>query len=247
MYKVEEIFKILSQEKKELKPEYAYKTAEEGLLRAMYFFRWCNKKGLDNTDRIVESFTKKKIPDQQVEHFGSALVMMEHYETEPVVKDALREIDENVRQKTGKPAIEQVESEKLERRVYKNVYKTFEESIENLKNRIVYLRKTSRNTWIFIGVLLVINTVLAVLGTYQRLINAYFPGMVEGSPVIQEFGGSILALLIFLIPSFIVLIVNRHKLAEQSLRGKEYPEEIKKMETTLSEFRNTLEEKKVMV
>jgi hypothetical protein len=247
MYKVEEIFKILSQEKKGLKPEYAYKTAEEGLLRAMYFFRWCNKKGLDTTDRIVESFAKKKIPEQQVEHFGSALVMIDHYETEPIVKDAIREIEEEVRKKTGSPAMEQVESQKLEKRVYKNVYKSFEESIENLKKRTVYLKKTSRNTWIFIWVLLAVNFVLAFLGTYQQLLNTYLPATVEGNPILQQYGGNIIAVIVFLLPAFIVIFVNRHKLSEHSLRGKEYPEEINRMENTLASFRSTLEEKKVVI
>jgi hypothetical protein len=245
MYKVEEIFRILSQEKKELRPEYAYKTAEEGLLRAMYFFRWCNKKELDNTDRIVEAFAKKKIPEQQVEHFGSALIMIDHYETEPLVKDAIREIEEKVREKTGKSTLEQVESQKIERRTYKNVYLTFAESIENLKKRVINLRKTFINSWVIVAVLLVINVVLSITTVYQRFLNNYLPGVIAGNPMLEQTGGNILAFFLFLFPSFLILFFNRHKMAEYSERGKKYPEEIRKMEETLDSFRSTLEEKNI--
>jgi hypothetical protein len=244
MHDVETIFKTLSMENKSLKPGYAYKTGQEGLLRAFYFFRWCNKNGIDTADKVIEQFVKKKVPEQQTEHFGAALMMIDQYESDPSVKEYLIYIEENVKVRSGgKGVLEIIEPQKAERRVLKNVVTTFREAVESLKKRSQGIRGSSKAVWIIIGILLVVNLTLAFTNVYQHILDQAIPKLLKGSLFLRRFGGEVLAGILILFPSLAILFVNRHKLSEHSRKGGEYPQEIRKMEKALAEFEETLKKR----
>lgn len=246
MKNVEEIFKILSREKKTLKPEHAYKSAEEGILRAMYFFRWCNKKNIKNPDKIVDMFVKGTVPEKQTEHYATALVMIDHYDTDPEVKDVIRYINEKVKEKTGKEVIENIEEGKVQRRILKNIYSTFHSSVCRLKKRAEKLRKSFLWFWVSAAVLLVLNVALSITGIYQQAVNSIFPPD-SASLFIQKYGGFIVAVVLFVMPLLLLGYFNRHKLSEHGKKSSDYPEEIREMEETLSRFKQKIQEKNVNV
>lgn len=248
MLKTEEIFKQLSEENKALKPDYAYKAGQQGLLRAFYFFRWCNKNNLGTIDKIVEQFIKGNMPEQQAEHYGSALVLIDHYDTSKEVKDAILYIEKQVYEQTrGQGPLDIIKPSKVQRRVLKNIYKTLEASIGNLKNRTDKLGKTSTGVWITLAVLLLGNVLLAVFGIYSNVMKAMFPSIMSGQGFMPSFGGYVTGLVVFVILSAVLLYFNRHRLVEQVTKSSDYPQEVKKMKKTLNQFEMLLKEKNIRV
>jgi len=247
MYETGEIFSLLSKEKKDLKPDHKYKTCEEGLMKALHFFRWCKKTEVKDADKVVELFIKKKIPEQQVEHFGAALVMIEHYDTHDIIKSALKYINDQVIEKTGKPILDSIEPPRVERRILKNIYTSLEEAVERLKTRSISLKKSYKGFWLTILTFFILNVSLVGLGIYNKLILHFVPEAYAGKTLLGHYGGLIVAAVLFFIPSLLVLFLNRHKLSEHNAKGSDYPEEIQKMEETLEAFAKKLAEKKINV
>ncbi|MCD4784057.1 MAG: hypothetical protein K8T10_09565 [Candidatus Eremiobacteraeota bacterium] len=247
MYKVEELFMVLSKEKKDLKPNHAYKPAEEGLLKAMFFFRWLNKKDYKNTDKVVEAFVKNKIPEQQLEHYGCALNMIDNYETEEEVKKAIVYINEEYKKKTGKEILDSIPEPKIRRRVMKNVYIAYKESLDRLKNRARALKSFITILWVAIAILLFTNVALVLTGIYHVLLIKIIPGVLSGNEFLLQYGGNILGALLFIIPSLIIIFVFRHRINEFSKKSSVYPEFISLMENNLNEFKMKLKELNVNV
>jgi len=250
MYKIDELHKILSQEKKDLKPDHAYKTAEEGLLRAFYFFRWLNKKEYKDADKVVEAFLKNKIPEQQIEHYGCALLMIDCYQTDENIKRALRYINGKYKEKSGKDVIDGIEDKKTRRRILKNMYQVFLESVENLKGRQKDLKFSNLTVWISILILLATSVILVANGLYMKFLLVVLPQLAFKDTTIiflDKYGVAIMAGIIFIIPSLIILLISRHKLIEYSLKGKIYPGETVQMEMQLNEFKKKLEEEKTKI
>ena len=247
MKKIEDLFKLLSQEKKLLKPDHAYKPAEEGLLRAFYFFRWLNKKDYGNLDRVVEAFAKNKVPEQQIEHYGCALVMIDYYETEKEVKEALLYINDQFKEKTGSDILFKIKDKRVERRVLKNVYKIFNEARDTLANRTQSLKKSSISVWVFLFVFLAINIILVGTGVYYNFLMKIVPSLMADSKIMEKYGVAVLAGILFIIPALIIILVSRYKLTEQVSRGNEYPELILKLNEGLDEFKQKLEAMKINV
>lgn len=247
MEKIEDIFVLLSGEKKSLKPEHAYKAGEEGLLRAFYFFRWLNKKDYKTLDDVVEAFNKNKIPEQQLEHYGSALVMIDHYETDDKVKKALVYINDAYKGKTGKEILYNQKDKRIERRVLKNIYQVFTDSIDRLKNRTVDLKKSNTTVWVLLVIVLAVNIALVASGMYYNLLMTIIPGLMIESQIMSKYGVAVLAGILFIIPALLILVTSRHKLSEQAAKGGEYPEAIAKLEEEAGKFRGILEEMKINI
>jgi len=247
MYKVEELFRILSREKKYLKSGHAYKPGEEGLLRAMYFFRWLNKKDYKNTDKVVEAFIKNKIPEKQIEHYGCALRMMDNYETEEEVKNAIIHINEKYKKKTGKEILESIPEAKIQRRVLKNIYNTYNESLERLKKRSKALKSFMSILCVFIAILFVVNVGMVLTGVYHGLLISIIPEVLEGNNFLLKYGGNILGAILFILPSLIILYVFRFRIKEYSEQSGDYPRIIEQMENNLNKFKDKLAELNVNV
>ena len=245
MEKIEDIFVLLSGEKKSLKPEHAYKAGEEGLLRAFYFFRWLNKKDYKTLDDVVEAFNKNKIPEQQLEHYGSALVMIDHYETDERVKKALVSINDKYKEKTGKDVLYNQKDKRIERRVLKNIYQVFTDSLDRLKNRTVDLKKSNTTIWVVLVVVLAANIALVATGVYYNMLMSVIPGLMINSQIMSKYGVAVLAGILFIVPALLILIMSRHKLSEQAAKGGEYPEAIARLEEEAKKFRSILEEMKI--
>lgn len=245
MEKIEDIFVLLSGEKKSLKPEHAYKAGEEGLLRAFYFFRWLNKKDYKTLDDVVEAFNKNKIPEQQLEHFGSALVMIDHYETDDRVKKALVFINDAYKEKTGKEVLYNQKDKRIERRVLKNIYQIFTDSLDRLRNRTVDLKKSNTTVWVMLVIILAVNIALVATGAYYNLLMSVIPGLMIESQIMSKYGVAVLAGILFIVPSLLMLVMSRHKLSEQAAKGGEYPEAIARLEEDAKKFRSILEEMKI--
>lgn len=247
MYKVEELFRVLSKEKKDLQPDHVYKPAEEGILKAMYFFRWLNKKDYKNTDKVVEAFIKNKIPEQQMEHYGCALNMIDNYETEEEVKKAIIYINEKYKKKTGKEILDSIPEAKIQRRVMKNIYNTYRESLDRLKNRASALKSFMTILWVVIAILLIANVSLVLTGVYHVLLVKMIPGVLTGNEFLLKYGENILGALLFIIPSLIIIFVFRRRIDEYSKQNSVYPEFISRMESKLNEFKKKLDELNVNV
>ncbi len=245
MEKIEDIFLLLSGEKKSLKPEHAYKAGEEGLLRAFYFFRWLNKKDYKTLDDVVEAFNKNKIPEQQLEHYGSALVMIDHYDTDDRVKKALIYLNDAYKGKTGKEILYNQKDKRIERRVLKNIYQVFTDSLDRLKNRTVDLKKSNTTVWVMLVIVLAVNVALVATGVYFNVLNSIIPDLMKNSQIMSKYGVAVLAGILFIIPALLILIMSRHKLSEQAAKGNEYPEAIARLEEEANKFKNILEGMKI--
>lgn len=238
MQDVDGIFKALSVENKALKPGYAYKTGQEGLLRAFYFFRWCNKNGFETLDKVVEQFIKKKIPEQQVEHFAVAMVMIDQYDTDPEVKDAIRGIDAEITSRSGGVSlIEALGNSKAERRILKNTLTTYREALDGLKKRAVSVKNGFIFIWVAIALLLAADAFLAATGKYGLILAKAAPSLAGGV--------SIVAAIIFIAPAALILFFNRHILSEQVRCGGVYPKDVLALEKGIRDFEEKLREKKI--
>lgn len=239
MYKVEEIFKILSLENKALKSPRVYKVGKEGILRAFYFFRWCNKKDFETLDDVVEAISKGKIPEQPMEHFLTAIVFYSHMETNPKVMKALEYVKDNVEKRTGKAITDNFPSPKIERRTLKNIHKVLLDSLDNLKDRAKSVSLGTRNTYI-IAVILVILGVLGFCGLYfTDLLKINLP--MENSKVIV----SVAFLVLMIVVAGVVFVKNQWKIKEYKEKSAKYESEIGKLEETLQNFQEMLEKKKI--
>ena len=240
MYKTEEIFKLLSSENKALKDDNAYKSGQEGLLRAFYFFRWCNKSDVPDTNVAAAMFAGGKIPEEIAEHYCTALVMIDNYHTAEPVKDALREVDRLTREKSDdKGVLEVLHPAKVQRRILKKVHKSFGEAIEALNSRMTMLSTTARNVRVIMAVLLIVNAALAITGVYGRLLGSVFPG--APNP------GYLAAGVLFVVPALAILFFNRHKLLEFKKEGPGYPGLLETMKKGFEEFGRFLSDKKINV
>ncbi|MFP4498011.1 MAG: hypothetical protein ACLFQV_07340 [Vulcanimicrobiota bacterium] len=247
MKNTEEIFKILSQEKKDLKPSHKYKTAQEALLSARHFFRWARKNDLKTLDQIVEAFEKKKVPEAQLQHFGTAYLMHELYDTDEEVIESLKYINGKFEEKNGKKILENIEPPKVERRVLKNIASTWQDAIDHLETRTEMLEKTSNWMWIAIVALLIINLGLVYLGHYEILLLMVAPELYAEVELLGNLGPYFVAILFFIIPSFVLVYINRHKIKEHSRKANEYPQEIQEMMESFKEFKKYMEEKNIQV
>ncbi|MCE1248760.1 MAG: hypothetical protein LWY06_19135 [Firmicutes bacterium] len=248
MHKISDLHKLLSKENKDLKPDHKYKTAEEGLLRAYYFFRWLDKKEYETTDSVVEAIVKNKLPEQQLEHYCSALVMIDCYETDDQVKKALIYINDEFKKQQGADVLDAIKDARIERRLLKNIYGIYKDSVDRLKNRTVELKSTASSVWKTVAAILVIDLVLIFANVYTNILKAAIPASVmSANPFIGAYGGMILGALLFIIPCVFILSSSKHKLSEHSSKGSSYPEEILKMEQKLIEFKKKLDDKKIKV
>lgn len=242
MYKIADLHKLLSQEKKILKPDHAYKPAEEGLLRAYYFFRWLDKKEFKSTNSVVEAFIKDKIPEQQLEHFGTALAMADSYETHEEVKQALLQISDEFRKRTGGDILESIKDTKVKRRVWKNIYTTYESALDRLKNRTEDIKATSRLSWMLIAVVLIADFILLTADAFMTLLLKTVPELMAQNQILKDFGEIIVAIAVFLILSLIILLITGRKIIEFRVKGKQYFEQIPKMEELVDNLRIKMEE-----
>lgn len=248
MHKISDLHKLLSKENKDLKPDHKYKTAEEGLLRAYYFFRWLDKKGYEDTEAVIADLLKNKIPEQQLEHYCSALVMIDCYETDEQVKGALVFINEQYKKQQGADVLDSIKDARVERRLLKNIYGIYKDAVDRLKNRTVELKSTASTVWTTLGIVLAINLVLIFTNVYSAILNKIIPASVMSStPVLSSYGGMILGAIFFIIPAIIILNSSKHKLGEHTAKGSSYPEEIMKMEEKLAAFKSKLDEKKIKI
>jgi hypothetical protein len=242
----QEIFSILSEESKSLKSAGSFKSGQEGLLKAFYFFRWCNKSEYLTTEKIADGFARGKIPEQQAEHYGTALVMIDNYETDPRVKEALREIDRLTAVRDGgKGVLDRLEPAKVERRVLKNIHANLSESIQAVKGREAMLKKTAAATWAGAAAILIISLGLLFSGTYQNLITSLLHPPAGTFWASQ--GALAVAAALFALPVLALFLVNRGKIAEHMQKAGNYPQDAKKMEETLSAFSKRLADKKIPI
>lgn len=247
MHKIEDIFEILSTENKNLKPDHKYKVAEEGLLRAFYFFRWINKKEFKDLDKVVDAFKRNKIPDQQIEHYGCALVMMDSYDTDSRVKDALDYINRQYKKDKGGDILETIEDPRVERRVLKNIYSVYNDSVENLKKRTSDLKSSNRNFWIILSFILGINLALLLTGLYNKILLGAIPQVLRDNPMLASIGPYALAGILFLVATLIIFFAMRYKIGEHVSNGENYLQEIERLERKVKKFQETLTGKKIKV
>ncbi len=239
MYKTQDIFKLLSSENKALKDDYAYKCGQEGLLRAFYFFRWCNKSEVADTRAAAKRFASGKVPEEIAEHYCTALVMIDHYQTDEEIKNAIKEIDQLTRdQLKDKGVLESLTPEKVKRRILKNVQKSYALGVETLEKRMSMLSSTTRNVLVAMALLLLINLALALTGVYERYLGFIFSG--APNP------GYLVAGVLFIVPVFLLLLVKRRQLMEHKTHGPRYPQALKAMKKGLEDFTGYLSEKKII-
>lgn len=247
MYKIEELHKLLSAESKALKEKYSYKVGEEGLLRAYYFFRWADKKEYADLDKLVDAFSRNKVPEQQIEHFGCAFIMMDSYETDPKIKEALKYINEEFKKKKGVDVLDALEDAKLEKRILKNIYNIYRDSLDKLKKRMIDLKSSLMSLWIIIACIFIANIALAFTGVYSRVVDTFMPQLMKTNPIVYAYGAHILAGLVFIVLSLLSLIIMRRKVSEYASKSKVYPQEITSLEWRIKKFKEYLEGKKIKV